>query len=327
MVDQRLRAIPGVTLQVMVTERVIEQFGLIEPGGMDRCEAHPPPGMAFEVLGGGGGGMAGIAVLDQKHTAQVAMVVTKLLQRLDVMGGVFLRRAESLHPTAMHDQKQQHVDGPMARVLKFLLFDRARNGAADRGALNGLKIGHLIDADDPNPASNQTLSVSVTPENFLRALFEQRVQAGCFPVPCAMRLQVHVMQNASHSACAQVGNNTLEHRLPSQVLARPMGNMQSLSDRRQTRQLHDLGTLQGGKSHPDDLSAACQRISRQARRVHSDGRCARWSTVHIASGRRRFGRVRPRPWPIPREPAGPETTVRSGFARPGEEVRHRDWRA
>ena len=47
MIDQRLTAIAGVALQVMVTERIIEQFGLIEPGGMDRCEARSPPGMAF----------------------------------------------------------------------------------------------------------------------------------------------------------------------------------------------------------------------------------------------------------------------------------------
>jgi hypothetical protein len=56
------------------------------------------------------------------------VVVTKLPQRLDVMGGGFLRRAVSLHPTAMHDQKQQHVDGPMARVFKFLLFDPCLSG-------------------------------------------------------------------------------------------------------------------------------------------------------------------------------------------------------
>jgi hypothetical protein len=66
--DQLLAAVPRTALEVTQTESVIEQFGLIEPGGMDRGKAWAPPGMVFEVLGGGASGMAGITVLDQKHT-------------------------------------------------------------------------------------------------------------------------------------------------------------------------------------------------------------------------------------------------------------------
>lgn len=70
MIDQRLTTGPGAAFQVMVAERVIEQFGLIEPGGMDRREAHPPPGVVFEVGTGGGGGMTGIAILDQENAVR-----------------------------------------------------------------------------------------------------------------------------------------------------------------------------------------------------------------------------------------------------------------
>jgi hypothetical protein len=56
MVDQFLTAVPGAALQVTVTEDIIKQFRLIEPGGMHRGKARPPPRVAVEVVGSGGWG-------------------------------------------------------------------------------------------------------------------------------------------------------------------------------------------------------------------------------------------------------------------------------
>ena len=81
-VDQFLAAVPRAALQVTVTEGVVKQFCLIEPGGMHRGEAGPPPRVAIEVVGGSSGGMTGVTVLNQKHATQVAVMRTKLLQRL-----------------------------------------------------------------------------------------------------------------------------------------------------------------------------------------------------------------------------------------------------
>ena len=75
------------------------------------------------------------------------------MQRLDVMVSVFIRRAGRFHATAVHDQKQQYVDRAMAYVLELLLFNRAGNRPADRLALNGLEIRHLVDTDDPEAAA------------------------------------------------------------------------------------------------------------------------------------------------------------------------------
>ena len=72
-VDQFLAAVPGAALQVTVTEGIIKQFRLIEPRGMRWREARPPPRVAVEVVGGSGGGMTGVTVLDQKHATQVAV--------------------------------------------------------------------------------------------------------------------------------------------------------------------------------------------------------------------------------------------------------------
>lgn len=234
--------------------------------------------------------MAGIAVLDQKHAPQVTMTLTKPLQCLDIMGSVFMRRAGRLHTAAVHDQKQPHIDRPMTRVFKLLLLDRTGSSTTHGIAFDGLQIGHLIDADDPNLASHQTLGIGITPQNCLRVLLKLRVQARHFPVPRAMRLQIHLVQNAPHGTGTDLRHNALSNRLAGQILAEPMGDMQSLSERLQTRQLHNLGALQG-KSQPDDLSAAHPTTNLQAQPVHSGDRCARQSRRHIASERPRSGHV------------------------------------
>jgi hypothetical protein len=195
MFDQRLATVPRAAFQIPVTEGIVEQFCLVEPGGVSRCEAGSPPGLVFKIVGGGGGSMAGVTVLDQKYTRQRAVMVSKLPQGLKVMGGVLGHWESSFHPATMHDQKQQHVDCAMPSICKLLLLDRAGDGSTNRLAFNGLQIRHLINADDPKAAANQALGIGIAPQDLLRALLEQRVQVRCFPIACAMRLQVHLVQN------------------------------------------------------------------------------------------------------------------------------------
>jgi len=213
MVDQCLATWPGATFQVMVAESVIEQFGLIEPGGMDRREAWPPPGVVFDVLTGGGGGMTGIAILDQEDAAEMSMALMKPLQSLDVMGGIFVRGAVGFHLTAMHHQKHQHVDRAMTNVFKLLLLNGAGNGPADRGAFERLQIWHLIDTNNPKAFMHQMVGVSITPENLLRAVLELGVQVRRFPIAGAMRLQIHCLQDTSYGAGADRRHYPLAHRL------------------------------------------------------------------------------------------------------------------
>ena len=77
---------------------------------MDRRETGSPPGVLLEVLMGGCGGMAGVTVVDQKDTAQMMMALLKPVQSLNVVLGVFTRRAGGFHATTVDDEKQQHVD-------------------------------------------------------------------------------------------------------------------------------------------------------------------------------------------------------------------------
>src|SRR5664280_2044959 len=87
--DELVTARPRTPPQVVVTEGVVEQLGLIQPGGMGGCEpGTPPPATGPEVVPGRPGGMTGVAVLDQVHASQVSVAMTELLQLLDVMSRV-----------------------------------------------------------------------------------------------------------------------------------------------------------------------------------------------------------------------------------------------
>jgi hypothetical protein len=52
MIDQCLAAGPGLALELAQGESRIEQFSLVEPGGMDRGESRPPPGVIVEIAQG-----------------------------------------------------------------------------------------------------------------------------------------------------------------------------------------------------------------------------------------------------------------------------------
>ena len=119
----------------------VEQFRLIEPRGMRGSEARPPPRVAVEVAGGSGGGMSGVTVLDQKHATQVAVARAKLLQRLEVMLSIFTCRTGRFHATAVHDQKQQHIDGAVAGILKLLLLDRTGDSPPDGVGSSACRLG------------------------------------------------------------------------------------------------------------------------------------------------------------------------------------------
>jgi hypothetical protein len=300
----------------MVAERVIQQLRLVEPGGMDRRETGSPPGVLLEILMGCGGGMAGVTVLDQKDTPQMMMALLKPAQGLNVVLGVFTRRAGGFHATTMDYEKQQRVDGAMTTVLKLLLLDRAGNGAADGLTLKRLQIGHLITADEPNAVMNQALGVSVTPEYLLRAIFKLCVQARRFPIPRAMRLQIHLMQEAPNRARADLRDNAVSDRLTRQILAGPVGDMQPLSNRLQTRQLHNLGALQGGKFAVTALREGTLRTTVPDRLAHNSDTSARRYSDGIADVQRLPGYAHQQLPLTPCGHAGPETRATFGFALP-----------
>jgi len=315
LVDQRLTSWPRGAFQIMVTEGAIEQFGLIEPGGMDRGESRSPPGVVLEIFTGSCSGVAGIPILDQKDAAQVMMALSKPLQSLDVMGSIFVRGTVGFHLAAVHNQKQHYVERAMAVIFKLLLLNRTRNGSADGGPFKRLQIRHLIDANDPETFMYQLVSVSITPHNLLGALFEQRIQVRRFPVARAMRLQRHFMQDAPDGARADVRHNFINDRLTSQILATPVRNVQPFSNRFQTRQLHQLRPLQRGKSQPDALSVGLRPTVPPIHSVRSADTFATRSMGHTAFARLPSGHARHGRWLLSPVRAEPETTVRYGYGQ------------
>jgi hypothetical protein len=74
-------------------------------------------------------------------------------QRPDVVLGILRGLDGYLHPTAVDDQEQQQVDGAVAGVLKLLLLDGAREGAADRVTLQHLEVSSTATTQMPWRAS------------------------------------------------------------------------------------------------------------------------------------------------------------------------------
>src|ERR1035441_3648139 len=126
--DELFPTSPRPSPQVAVPEGVVEDLGLVQPGRMGRCEpVTPPPATGLEVLSRESGGVAGIAVVNQIHPAQLVMATLESLQLPDIVRRVFGLNARRFHPAAMNYQEVQDVDRPMPPVLEFLLFDRARD--------------------------------------------------------------------------------------------------------------------------------------------------------------------------------------------------------
>ena len=245
--DELFPTSPRPSPQVAIPEGVVEDLGLVQPGRMGRCEAlTPPPATGLEVLSRESGGVAGIAVVNQVHTAQLVMATLESLQLPDIVRRVFGLNARRFHPAAMNYQEVQNVDCPMPQVLEFLLFDRARDRTADRAAFQDLMVGYLIGADHPIALLDQAGGVGVAPENLLRPLLKLGIQVSCSPVASPVGLQVDFLQDPADSPRTDGRNDAVGDDLTSQVLAGPVGDVQALSHGFQAGQLDDLSTLQGG---------------------------------------------------------------------------------
>src|SRR5580700_11061952 len=247
-IQELFPATPRGAFQVSMAEGADEQFRLVQPRGVDRCKAGPPPTSAIGPVGCRiGRRVARVAVLDQKGPAQTTMPAVKSAQGPNVPLRIFLGLDGQFHPPSMDDQKQQQVDGAVPDVLELLMFDAARPRTSDRAPLQNLQVGHFIDANDPEPARGQMLGISVAPQHPLGPFLELRVEATRLPVPGAVRLQVDAVQDLSYRTRADGLDDTIADGLSGQVGAAPVRDVQPFGDRLQTSQLHDLSTLQGGK--------------------------------------------------------------------------------
>ncbi|HET6246569.1 MAG TPA: hypothetical protein VFE47_02635, partial [Tepidisphaeraceae bacterium] len=107
MPDEQFARRPGLSPQISLTERAVEHLCLVQPRGMDRRLSRTPPAVSLlKVVGGQGGGVAGVSVLDQKDALEPTMPPPKALQGLDVVSGVFDRRAQRHHSSAMNRQER-----------------------------------------------------------------------------------------------------------------------------------------------------------------------------------------------------------------------------
>ena len=95
-IDELRPTAPRSPLEVVVTECTEQQLRLIEPRGVDRREATPPPaGAARQVVPRLGSRMGRIVIVDQVDIAQVTMPMSERPQLPDVALERSSRRSES----------------------------------------------------------------------------------------------------------------------------------------------------------------------------------------------------------------------------------------
>src|SRR4051794_2668014 len=99
-----------------------------------------------------------------------------------------------------------------------------------------------------------------------------------------MRLEVHLVEDGLDRPIADGRDDPFLDRLSSQILARPVSDVQALGDRLQTSQLNDLGALQGGKSGRVARAFGVVRAGRASPIPRSGGRSSRSLTDRTAFG-------------------------------------------
>ena len=193
--DEFLAACPRTPPQVAVTERVVEQLGLIQPGGMGRCEPGTPPPATGSAVPGRPGGVTRVAVLDQVHAPQLAVAPTESPSTLRCNEPrPWSRRTPHASARWWTTRNDRRLDGAAVHVLDPPA-DRAGDRAADWVAPQDLMVGHLVGADHPIAPPGQPDGVGVAPEDLLGPLLEQRVQPGRPPVASPVGLQIDVVQD------------------------------------------------------------------------------------------------------------------------------------
>jgi hypothetical protein len=301
-IDELRSTPPRSPFEVMVTEGAEQQLRFIEPRGVDRREATPPPaGAARQVVPGLGGRMGRVVIVDQIDAPQVTMPRSERTQLLDVPPGALGVEANRFHSSTMNDQEDQDVDRAVPRRVELALCDRAGGRRPARMSFQDLEVGLLIDTDDPEAPPSQPLGMGVAPEDLLGTFLEPSVDMGRPPIPRAVGLEVHSMEDVSDRPSADGRDDPLCDGLSSQILAGPVGDVQPLGDRLQASQLNDLSPLEGGKSGPVARPVGAVPGDRAGRSPRSDGRSSRWWRDRTGSG-----------WPVvgsaprPRRPRGSE---------------------
>lgn len=199
---------------------------------MDWREPRTPIGAIIsEVVLGPARRMGRIFVMDQVCRLQSVMPSSKVLKMSNVIFGAFHIQANGFHLSAVNDQKHEQVDGAMADILKFPLFNRSRDRASDRVPLQDLEVRNFVYANDPLASRRQFPHICVAPEDFFSTRLESFVQVTGFPITCSVWMEIDLLQNAPNHAGTDGLDDSTRHRLARQVFASPVSDVEAFCDR------------------------------------------------------------------------------------------------
>ena len=161
--SQLLLALPRGPLQIIVLERMDEDFRLIQPRGvrwrMRAASTTPDSWQSTLVLDL----LCGLTHHpgSRKFPATPCDAGDRVPIRED---RVHCRSAQEcqLHQPRMHHQEHQHVHGPMPSIVELLLLNRAGDRPAKGLTLQNLEGRDLIDTNDPDALFRQSLRIPIS---------------------------------------------------------------------------------------------------------------------------------------------------------------------
>lgn len=161
------------------------------------------------------GGVTGTVVLDQINTFGVAMGMTKILERFDIVLRIVLRYAMPDHLPTVDIQVEQHIDGAMADVFELRTPHQPWSSRPGRTqSFQRLDVGFFVDADDQITIGNKAFDVLIAPEDLLGPVLKLLIDTGRFPIFVAVRLKVDGFENVMNGAVMNRFNDPLfDHHL------------------------------------------------------------------------------------------------------------------
>ena len=203
---------------------------------------------------------------------------------LDVVRGVLRARARpaSIRPV-VDDQEQQELTVPCRMYSNSCCS--IEPGTARRIGFRSStwKLGTSSAADGPDAPAGQPLGVGVAPEHLLGPLLEPRVEAGRPPVPRAVRLQVHLVQDPADHGRADRSTMPSATACRARSSLRPVGDVQAPRRPAPGRPARRSGRAGGGEICGGLPSGAGRPAAGPGRLARSGGRGARPWTGRTAS--------------------------------------------
>src|SRR3954454_16654667 len=190
MLDHLLFARPVSPVKVMRLKASQQQFSLIEPGSVRRCDKRPHPGISGEKLPRHARDGARPSIPDQVNAPCLPVFSKQLRQDTAQVLAVVPVQTPAPHLPAVEYHSHQEVDRIVTVVLKLLMFDLAlSHQPSGCASAENLNAGLLVQSQRNLVPFFEPINSLVNPENAGCPLSKFLIENRRLPVPESVRLQ------------------------------------------------------------------------------------------------------------------------------------------